>query len=110
MPVAPGRHTADIEGDFVVFLIGMRVNQPLKVRRWLPVLLAMPRMIRELERHPETGFLGATNGFWPPAGSLAVQYWRSFDDLERYARNPDATHLPARCGGCSTSWGCVTPP
>jgi Domain of unknown function (DUF4188) len=24
-----------------------------------------------------------------------VQYWRSFEDLERYARRPDAEHLPA---------------
>ena len=37
MTVHPGRFTADIEGDFVVFLIGMRFNRPLKVRsgcRW----------------------------------------------------------------------------
>jgi Domain of unknown function (DUF4188) len=24
-----------------------------------------------------------------------VQYWRSFEDLERFARNPDDPHLPA---------------
>jgi hypothetical protein len=24
-----------------------------------------------------------------------VQYWRSFDHLERYARDPDALHWPA---------------
>ena len=53
------RVTAAIEGDFVVFLIGMRINKLWKVRKWLPVFLAMPRMIRELERRPESGFLGA---------------------------------------------------
>ena len=26
--IFPGRYTADVEGDFVVFLIGMRVNRP----------------------------------------------------------------------------------
>lgn len=36
MEVWPGRYTADIEGDFVVFLIGMRFNHPLRVRKWLP--------------------------------------------------------------------------
>ena len=28
-------------------------------------------------------------------GPTLVQYWRSFDHLERYARNPGAHHLPA---------------
>ena len=42
------RLTAAIEGDFVVFLIGMRINRPLKAHKWLPVIRAMPRMIEEL--------------------------------------------------------------
>jgi hypothetical protein len=90
--VFQGRHSARIEGDFVVFLIGMRINKPLKLHRWLPVFVAMPRMIRELERDPQSGFLGAT-GLFP--GPVFVQYWRSFEQLERYARNADARHLPA---------------
>ena len=28
MSIFPGRHSAKIEGDFVVFLIGMRINRP----------------------------------------------------------------------------------
>ena len=52
------RVTAKIEGDFVVFLIGIRINKPWKPHKWLPVFLAMPRMIRELQQHPESGFLG----------------------------------------------------
>ena len=50
------RVTADIEGDFVVFLIGMRINKPWKIHKWLPVVMAMPRMIQELQRRPESGF------------------------------------------------------
>jgi hypothetical protein len=53
------RMTVELEGDFVVFLIGMRINAPLKVRQWAPVLAAMPKMVRELERDPGSGFLGA---------------------------------------------------
>ena len=56
--VVPRRVTAHIEGDFVVFLIGMRVNKPWKLHKWLPFVRAMPQMIKELERHPESGFLG----------------------------------------------------
>ena len=41
---------AEIEGDFVVFIIGMRVNRPWKLHKWVPVFLAMPRMLKELKQ------------------------------------------------------------
>ncbi len=88
--VVPKRVTAQIEGDFVVFLIGMRVNKPWKPHKWLPVFRAMPRMIRELEARPESGFLGHIMSF-----GVIVQYWRSFDHLEAYARDSDQQHWPA---------------
>src|SRR3954469_2762657 len=86
------RITARIDGDFVVFLIGMRINKFWKPHKWLPVLLAMPKMLKELEAAPaETGFLGHNGG----TGKPIVQYWRSFDHLERYARDRNALHWPA---------------
>lgn len=94
MPVFPGRHTAEIDGDFVVFLIGMRINRPLRVRRWWPVLSAMPPMVKELEARPDLGLLGANFGFMF-GGPALVQYWRSFEQLEHYAKSPDGLHLPA---------------
>ena len=42
------RMTARMDGDFVVFLIGMRINKPLAVHKYLPVLNAMPKMLTEL--------------------------------------------------------------
>ena len=65
------RVTAQIEGDFVVFLIGVRINKPWKVHRWLPVFRAMPRMIHELEESSESGFLGHIMSL-----RVIVQYWR----------------------------------
>jgi len=56
--VIPGRFTAQIDGPFVVFIIGMRVNRLTALRRWVPTFLAMPRMLAELSGHPETGYLG----------------------------------------------------
>ena len=88
--IFPQRMTAELDGDFVVFVIGMRLNRPWKVHKWLPVFLAMPRMLKELERRPESGFLGHILGF-----GVIVQYWRSFEHLEAYARDPDALHWPA---------------
>jgi hypothetical protein len=56
--VIPARMSAEVDGDFVVFVIGMRINKLWKVHKWLPVFLAMPRMLKELEKQPESGFLG----------------------------------------------------
>ena len=89
-PIIPQRMSAEIDGDFVVFIIGMRINKPWKPHKWLPVFLAMPRMLKELRARPESGFLGSMS-----AGLLLVQYWRSFEHLERYARSHDHLHWPA---------------
>src|SRR3954453_1074264 len=56
--VHPGRFTAEIEGDFVVFLIGMRINKFWKLHKWLPVALAMPPMQRQQQRDASIGMLG----------------------------------------------------
>jgi hypothetical protein len=87
------RMTADLEGDFVVFLIGMRINAPLKVHKWLPVIRAMPRMLAELHRQPELGFVHAE--MWFARTTIMVQYWRSMDQLMAYAKSRTAQHLPA---------------
>ena len=81
------------DAPFVVFLIGMRFNRLWKVHKWGPALLAMPRMIAELERRPELGFLGGE--MWFGRTVLMVQYWRSFEHLEAYAKARDNAHLPA---------------
>lgn len=88
------RMAARIDGDFVVFLIGMRVNRPLKIWKWGPVASAMPRMLIELAKQPELGLLHARTHFGFP-NIMVTQYWRSFDHLANYAANAGAAHLPA---------------
>ena len=87
------RMTARMEGDFAVFLIGMRINQPWKVRKWLPVATAMPRMLRELYAKPELGLL--SHEIWFSRTIILVQYWRSLDALLSYAKARESQHLPA---------------
>ena len=89
-----GRYTAQTDTPFVVFLIGMRANRVLLVHKWLPTFLAMLRMMRTLRAHPEKGFLGG-QPIWYQRGVGLIQYWRSFEDLERFARNPSEPHLAA---------------
>ncbi len=88
------RMTVELEGDFVVFLIGMRVNKLWKVWKWWPVAMAMPRMLVELEKKPQLGLLHAYNKFGL-RNTMVVQYWRSFEHLHAYATSPDNAHLPA---------------
>jgi len=95
MPVVhPGRYTAQIDRDeVVVFLIGMRFNEPLQVRSWWPVFRAMPGMLRELSQQRDLGLLGFH--FWPGRTLLVLQYWESFEQLDAYARSAEHLHLPA---------------
>ena len=87
------RMTAELDGEVIVFLIGMRINRGWKLHKWLPVARAMPRMLRELERNPDAGFLGFHT--WLGNPTITLQYWRSFEDLERYAKDAALLHRSA---------------
>ena len=92
--IIPARVTARLDGDFVVCLIGMRVNKWWKFWTWIPVAAAMPRMLTELAKQPELGLLHARTVFGFP-NILVIQYWRSFDLLHAYASDRSLAHLPA---------------
>jgi hypothetical protein len=86
-----GRWTAEIDGDFVVFIIGARFNRPLQAVRALRDLggkNGMPAMLKYLMAHPERGMLG-----YQSFGLVNVQYWRSFEHLEAFAKDRDDPHL-----------------
>jgi hypothetical protein len=87
------RMTAKMEGDFVVFLIGMRINKPLMVHRIVPVFAAMPKMLKELYKQPELGFIH--HEMWFSRTIILLQYWRSIEQLLDYAKRKDSAHLPA---------------
>jgi hypothetical protein len=87
------RLTAQMPQSFCVFLIGMRINRPWKLHKWLPVFLAMPRMLDELQARPELGFLDGH--LWFGRTILLLQYWRSWEALSGYAKRSDLAHLPA---------------
>lgn len=88
--IAPSPSTAGI----TVFLIGMRISRWYRPDQWLPPLLAMGPMLAELYRDPSSGFLGHRTTL-AAGGPLLVQYWRSTDDVLRYARATDRRHRPA---------------
>ncbi len=68
------------------------MNKPWKVHKRWPNFTAMPKMLKELEIAPaETGFLGHTG----LSMRTSVQYLRTFEHLEQYARSGDKLHWPA---------------
>jgi hypothetical protein len=92
--IIESRMTGRLEGDFVVFMIGMRINKWWKFWKWAPVAAAMPKMLIELSGNPELGLLHARTLFGFP-NIFVVQYWRSFEHLHAYAANKTHAHLPA---------------
>ena len=90
--VNQGRWKAEIEGDFVVFLIGARLEplHPLRSIRDLGGRRGMKHMLDYLTEHPEKGLLGYQLGL-----PTIVQYWRSFEHLEAFARDKEDPHLEA---------------
>lgn len=81
-PVPPGT---------TLFLIGMRVRKPWHLRAWLRTAIAMPRMLRHLEKNPEVGLLA-----WDAylgRSALVVCYWKDAESLRAFAADPSAPHL-----------------
>lgn len=87
------RRTDTHEGPIVVLLIGLRVNRWWKPWVWLPVAMAMGKMLAELGADPEAGLLGYET--WPGRTTLMVQYWRSHEQLQAYAHARSRAHVPA---------------
>jgi len=96
MEINAGRWTADIDGDFVVFLIGARVQDPEQAGPAVGLLMAMVDMLGELVQDPAKGLLGFQQ--FGDVDGVIVQYWRSFEALEAYAGPALRGDLPEHAG------------
>ncbi len=50
----------------------------------------MPKMLRHLMTHPDAGLLGFHS--WFGRTTIIVSYWRTAEDIQRFAADPDAPH------------------
>ena len=83
-PVVPRRVIASNSTDFVLFRIGMRFNG---LRGFVPAFKTfarMPKMLAEQQSNPAIGMLWSSTSLSWPVISI-TQFWRSFEELERYA-------------------------
>lgn len=91
MAKAPSRTTAILDGEYVVFLVGLRVNTLWRPDKWFSALRAGATMDRSLRGDPGSGMLDSRLVFGA-RGPMFIQIWRSFADLERFARDADGLH------------------
>jgi Domain of unknown function (DUF4188) len=91
---SPPRRTVHVKGPVAVFLIGLRINRWYRPDAWFPALAAMGPMLAELYADPASGFLGHRTTL-TAGGPMLVQYWRTAEDVNRYARADDHRHRPA---------------
>ena len=90
--ILAGRIAAQSDEPIVVFLLGARINKIRAFKQWLPVIKASGTMMQTLYKYPEKGFLGGED-FYRWREVVMIQYWKSYEDLERFARNPSEPHL-----------------
>ncbi|TQC49681.1 DUF4188 domain-containing protein [Rhodococcus sp. WS4] len=98
MEIKAGRYEADYPDEFIVFFIGMRINQLWRINEWWPILRAAFAMVKEAKALPNSPLLKSdavvTVSDWRMP--LFIQYWRSFDELVSWANNNDLRHRPAQ--------------
>ncbi|MGQ5516902.1 monooxygenase family protein [Halococcus saccharolyticus] len=94
-PIVRERMAAEMDEGFVIYINGMRLNTLRALPHWLVANWKVAKMFRELEADPDSGFLGYTPIFLGLRKGAAMQYWRSLEDLQRFATDPNGSHIPA---------------
>lgn len=90
-------HSARCDGDFVVFLIGIRPNgaNPL-TKTFSEVGKAFQSMIAELESDPSFGYMGGDAYIGMnerKSTTMMVQYWRSYEALQKWTHTRMGIHM-----------------
>ena len=86
------RMMADLEGEFLVFVIELQIHKLWRFRKWYPAVTAMTQMLNELMAKPEYGLLSFEYWF-AFRRQLFLTYWRSFEHMHDWALDKDATHI-----------------
>lgn len=85
------RMMADVEGEFLVFVIELQIHKIWQVWRWYPVIKAMTAMIVELLERPELGLMSFEYRFSFRQQPF-IMYWRSFEHMHDWATARGNTH------------------
>ena len=86
---------AEMDGEFVIYINGMRLNKLRAIRKYFAAGRKAGKFFERLEADPDSGFLGYVPAMMGIRTGAAIQYWRSLDDLKRFANDPEDVHVPA---------------
>ncbi|MDX1414974.1 MAG: DUF4188 domain-containing protein [Candidatus Promineifilaceae bacterium] len=86
------RMIADLDGEFLVFIIELQVHKLWQFWRWYPVVQAMTKMIVELLENKEYGLLHYEYRF-SFRRQFILMYWRSYEHMHDWALNKNAAHI-----------------
>lgn len=86
---------AEVDRDFVIYSNGFRLNKLRAVRKWFRTGRKVAAMFEELEADPDSGFLGYQPALQGLRGGGSIQSWRSLEDRQRFAHDPDDMHVRA---------------
>ncbi|WP_198665704.1 monooxygenase family protein [Haloprofundus halophilus] len=89
------RMAAEMDDGVVIYINGIRLNKLSALPHWLLANWKVARMFKELEADPKSGFLGYTPIFLGLRKGAAMQYWRSLEDLQRFATEQNGPHVSA---------------
>lgn len=87
-----GRMMADLEDEFLFFIIELQVHKLWRFRKWYPAVQGMNRMLAELIAEKEYGLL-SFEYYFAFRRQLFIMYWRSYEHMHNWALNKDATHI-----------------
>lgn len=87
------RMMADLEDEFLVFIIELQVHKLWRFRKWYPAVQGMSKMLGELMEKQEYGLLNYEYRF-AFRRQLFIMYWRSYEHMHDWALNKKATHIP----------------
>lgn len=94
--IMKGRRTARTDEEFVVFIMGMRINRWWMIHCWRPVILAMTGMTHEFVQQPKRGWLGSKA--WFERAVAIIQHLWPFDAPATYTKAQDRSHVPTLAG------------
>ena len=86
------RMIANLEGEFLVFVIELQVHKLWRFWQWYPAVKGMNRMLFELLENKEYGLLSFEYRF-AMRQQFFLMYWRSYEHMHNWALSRDATHI-----------------
>lgn len=87
-----GQYTAITEKSFVIFFIGIRVNNLWAVHKWLPFVVRLFALKVHLKNQYQASLLN-TNTWFSWREIMLVQYWDSLENLEAFSRSEIEPHI-----------------